>query len=373
MSTAINGHKAIVIKSDGSNLTTALEASLALQQTKKEINLDAALVRRAILVDATKRLMVEGVDYGPIPGSDKPCLLQPGADKLCNLFQLVIEYEVIENVKDWTGKDHGGESFFYYEVRGFAYHRESGTLMGEGIGSCNSWESKYRWRKGERKCPACSADAIIKGREEYGGGWLCFGKKGGCGAKFKAGDKSIEGQEVGRIKNPDVCNEVNSIQKIALKRCKLSTTINATSASEFFTQDVEEEREPEVTLDPPPPPPPVPLADRPQPASPSKVQPAAVAPTPINTGAVRTNSKPWHTFKEMVACFAAVKAGMPWPMYYSILDAHGVAHSNQFKIGQQAIALKCFQLLEAAASEYQEKAVDPTNYVHFEVTEGEWQ
>jgi hypothetical protein len=34
-------------------------------------------------------------------------------------------------------------------------------------------------------CPECGADAIIKSKEEYGGGWLCYKKKGGCGAKFQ--------------------------------------------------------------------------------------------------------------------------------------------------------------------------------------------
>src|SRR5215469_7283578 len=37
----------------------------------------------------------------------------------------------------------------------------------------------------EPACPSCGVvGAIIKGKAEYGGGWLCFGKKGGCGAKF---------------------------------------------------------------------------------------------------------------------------------------------------------------------------------------------
>jgi len=41
-------------------------------------------------------------------------------------------------------------------------------------------------------CPECGADAIIKGREEYGGGWLCFQKKGGCGAKWDNDPRIIE-------------------------------------------------------------------------------------------------------------------------------------------------------------------------------------
>lgn len=36
----------------------------------------------------------------------------------------------------------------------------------------------------DKTCPKCGAAAIIKGKEEYGGGWVCFKKKGGCGAKF---------------------------------------------------------------------------------------------------------------------------------------------------------------------------------------------
>lgn len=40
---------------------------------------------------------------------------------------------------------------------------------------------------GDRLCPQCQKPAIIKGRAEYGGGWLCFKKKGGCGAKFPDG------------------------------------------------------------------------------------------------------------------------------------------------------------------------------------------
>ena len=36
-------------------------------------------------------------------------------------------------------------------------------------------------------CPACGADAIIKSKAEWGGGWVCFKKKGGCGVKWPEG------------------------------------------------------------------------------------------------------------------------------------------------------------------------------------------
>jgi hypothetical protein len=43
-----------------------------------------------------------------------------------------------------------------------------------------------------------------------------------------------------RIPNPDVADVVNTIQKMAQKRALVAATLIATSASEFFTQDVED-------------------------------------------------------------------------------------------------------------------------------------
>ena len=43
-----------------------------------------------------------------------------------------------------------------------------------------------------------------------------------------------------RIPNPEVADLVNTIQKMAQKRAVVAATLIATSASEFFTQDVED-------------------------------------------------------------------------------------------------------------------------------------
>jgi hypothetical protein len=112
-------------------------------------------------------------------------------------------------------------------------------LIAESDGSCNSFESKYRWRKADRVCPVCGAAAILKSKFDDGG-WFCFKKKDGCGANFTAGDPEIERQQVGRIPNPDVCDLVNTIQKMAQKRAFVGATLLAVNASEFFTQDIED-------------------------------------------------------------------------------------------------------------------------------------
>jgi len=184
-------------------------------------------------------LMHDGSDFGVIPGTNgKPVLLKPGAEKLCTFFGLSKRFVLAQSIEDWTGDTHGGEPFFYYLYRCQLWRGD--LLVAESDGSCNSRESKYRWRKSERVCPACGQPTIIKGRAEYGGGWLCFAKKGGCGAKYGDGDPDIEGQATGRVANPDIADQVNTVQKMAQKRALIGTTLLAVNASEFFTQDMED-------------------------------------------------------------------------------------------------------------------------------------
>jgi len=44
------------------------------------MDIQQAVMRRQMIVDATQKLMKQGVDYGKIPGTDRDVLLQPGAD-----------------------------------------------------------------------------------------------------------------------------------------------------------------------------------------------------------------------------------------------------------------------------------------------------
>src|SRR3990167_11218552 len=101
-------------------------------------------------------------------------------------------------------------------------------------------ETKHRYRGGKRKCPQCGAEAIIKGREEYGGGWVCFAKKGGCGEKFKDDDTEITGQAEGKVENPDIADQYNTVLKMACKRAKVDGCLSATACSDIFTQDIED-------------------------------------------------------------------------------------------------------------------------------------
>lgn len=203
------------------------------------MNLEIALQRREYLVKFVAGIMKDGHDYGKIPGAgDKPTLLKPGAEKLATFFGLTPVFIPVSVTEDWHGNEHNGEPFFNYRYKCELWR--VGNLLATHEGSCNSHESKYRYRKAERVCPQCGAPAIIKGKAEYGGGFLCFGKKGGCGAKFREDDKTITEQETGRMINPDVADQVNTMQKMAQKRALVGAILLAVNASEFFTQDIED-------------------------------------------------------------------------------------------------------------------------------------
>jgi hypothetical protein len=224
---------------------TETATALTIQRSEQSgqfmpvMSIDLAIERRNVLVAFTQKLMVAKVDYGVIPGTgNKPTLLKPGAEKLCSVFGLVPRFTIVDKVEDWTGEAHKGEPFFYYLYRCSLYR--NGTLMAETDASCNSWETKYRYRSAERVCPKCNKAAIIKGKADFGGGWLCFTKKDGCGAKFRAGDPAIEGQNTGKVPNADIAELVNTLQKMSQKRALIGSTLIAVNASEFYTQDIED-------------------------------------------------------------------------------------------------------------------------------------
>jgi hypothetical protein len=197
-----------------------------------------AMERREIIKNFVSQAMTRDHDYGIIPGTPKPTLLKPGAEKLCNLFGLSPSFSCIKEDEDWTGDTHGGEPFFNYKY--VCRLVRNSVVVGEGEGSCNSWEKKYRYRDSAPTCPTCGAAAIAVSKPEYGGGYYCNKRKGGCGAIFVKDDQAIESQSLGRVPNPDIADQVNTIQKMAQKRALIAATLIACSASEFFTQDRED-------------------------------------------------------------------------------------------------------------------------------------
>ena len=225
-----------------SDITTALSPrEVRSIATVHELDVDDVIQQVQKIQRVMEAVMRSGEHYGVIPGTGtKPTLLKPGAEKLCLVFRLDPQYEVTETMPDGA--------HLSVTSRCTLYHIPTSNRMGSGMGSCSTKEKKYAWREAKRVCPACGKDAIIRGKTEYGGGWVCFKKKDGCGSKFSENDALITGQLMGRVANPDLADQYNTILKMANKRALVAAVLNVTAASDIFTQDLED-----VPLAPSPP------------------------------------------------------------------------------------------------------------------------
>ncbi|KYD12411.1 exodeoxyribonuclease X C-terminal domain-containing protein [Saccharococcus caldoxylosilyticus] len=142
----------------------------AVQSTLAKINQFQVVVQNTLKANH---------DYGVIPGTSKPTLLKPGAEKIQMLLGVTSEYEVIERVQDYE------KGFFAFTVRCIVY--KNGMKITEGVGHCNTKEKKYI--------------------------------------------------------NQDPYTLANTCLKMAKKRAQIDATLTLASLSEIFTQDIEDMQE----------------------------------------------------------------------------------------------------------------------------------
>lgn len=204
--------------------------ALTRQPIVSMISVDDLSARVEAMHDVSRRVMKEGVHYGKIPGVDKPCLFLPGAEILACAFQLAPKYSVIVTELPGGHRD--------YRVTCSLYAGGS-VFVGEGVGSCSTMESKYRFRSGGLTCPDCGSGALLK--DKRGDGHFCWAKKGGCGAKFPANDPRISSQSPGRTECDNPADFYNTAEKMACKRALVSAIKTPTGASEVFTVDLEDD------------------------------------------------------------------------------------------------------------------------------------
>ena len=219
------------------NAIVELKPAALITQGTNRMAVAEMIAHVSTVQEVMRAVMKKDVHYGMIPGTDKPTLLKPGSEKIADCLNLCPHYEELEKVEDHGLS--GLQAFFHYRYRCALKERGTEVLVATGIGSCNSREGRYRWRWSERTCPACKKQTIIKGQAKFGGGWICWKKKGGCGSKFPGGAQEIESQEVGRIENEDIATLVNTIDKMAQKRALVAACLNL-GFSDYFTQDVED-------------------------------------------------------------------------------------------------------------------------------------
>jgi hypothetical protein len=197
------------------------------------VSVDVVVARVEKVREVQRRIMQEGVHYGKVPGTDKDCLLKPGAEILGLTFQLGPDFRVEDR---WDG-----EHLECVATCTLKYIPTSNPVA-SAPGSCSTKEKKYAWRNGGKKCPQCSKEGSLlmsKDKPE----WFCWRKKDGCGATFPKNDERITKQASGRVANPDLADNYNTVRKMACKRAHVAAILFATCASEIFTQDVEDSDE----------------------------------------------------------------------------------------------------------------------------------
>lgn len=197
--------------------------------------LDVSVIKEQVTAihNLMKDLMKEGEHYGTLPGTKKPTLYKSGAELLSVMFQLRPEYTIKKEILE--------DGHINYEVTCNLFNKVTGQPLGSGVGSCSTMESKFRYRMEMAKClnPKCGKAAIIKGKKEYGGGWICWAKKGGCGTKYD----DTYNFEPKKIENADIADQWNTVLKIGKKRSFTDSILTATSASDVFTTDLEDLKE----------------------------------------------------------------------------------------------------------------------------------
>jgi hypothetical protein len=166
-------------------------------------------------------VMKEDEHYGVIPGTKKKSLYKQGAEKLSMMFRLSPEYK-IENID--LGEGHR-------EVRTSVkiIHIPTQTIIAEGVGSCSTMESKFRYRN----IAEDTGEEIPKDSKER----KAFYKSQGLGMKKINGTWCWVKFQV--VENPDIADVYNTVLKMSKKRAHIDGILTATAASDIFTQDYE--------------------------------------------------------------------------------------------------------------------------------------
>lgn len=153
------------------------QRNLAVELTSSAVS--ALSTQRVQLRDFITSQLKKDVDFGIIPGSAKPSLYKPGAEKLANIFQLGSRIADVQKEVNFIDMPF---AMFTYTIE--IFHLPSGKIIAQCQGSANSEEKKY--------------------------------------------------------KNVKIGDLLNTLQKMAQKRAYVGAVVIATGASDFFTQDIED-------------------------------------------------------------------------------------------------------------------------------------
>lgn len=178
--------------------------------------LDSMKQKLSLVQDFFKSIMEKDLDFGVIPGTDKPTLYKPGAEKLLELYGFA---PIIKEKKETRDISTG---YYHAELVIQVIHRNTGMIIAEGVGEACSYESKYRYRwVFEREVPNGVDRTALQA---------------------KTFERKKDGKEFTkyRIENVDLIDQWNTVLKMAKKRALVDVTLSATRTSGIFSQSEDE-------------------------------------------------------------------------------------------------------------------------------------
>lgn len=183
------------------------------------------------------------VDWGTIPGDDKPFLMQPGAEKF--MFWLELRPKYMNHEMEM------GDGHLEIVSHVVFFHKRTNEEVFEGPDcSCTTMETNYRFVWGEKPNPCpCSAKcecgykdrlrAVKMGRNRLVAEWK---------RRQKVGERWIWEE---RLDNPNIYGERNKVRQIGQKRALVKGVRNMGAISEIFRQPPDEWDIPEECEDTP--------------------------------------------------------------------------------------------------------------------------
>lgn len=176
---------------------------LTAQEVKDHVNL---------IQEVLAGVMKKGIHHDIIPGTNKPTLLKPGAEKILATFRIA----AIPEIEDCSAD---GEIRYRVTVKGV--HQTTDTIVGAGVGECSSAEEKYAWR------------GVICDEE-----WEATPESRRRIKWYKGYQNRAPSSSKQVRTNP--ADAANTVLKMAKKRAMVDLCLTATAASDVFDQDLDD-------------------------------------------------------------------------------------------------------------------------------------
>jgi hypothetical protein len=183
------------------NNLAVLNQNTSLSLTIGETAVKELMTQRLQFEKFVKAQLKDKIDFGELPGTDKPALFKPGAEKIASLFQLGVRIFKSERTIDMD------KNFALFAVTIEIYYIPTGAIICQCEGIANSREKKYRTR----------------GVYEW--------------------DPRVRKKVKVRDEETPVGDVLNTLNKMAFKRAYVGGVIIATKASDFFNHDLSEDEE----------------------------------------------------------------------------------------------------------------------------------